>query len=113
MHNAGWRRGSTDTFARCADTRREDPGKLVLPSAWSSRSQQARHRGRVMSSRSANQRQCACLVELTQRVLHPPRDELIALVRIAARAAELLAQVYRREHLDRDLRGQRKASREV
>ena len=42
--------------------------------------------------------------------VHPPCDELIALVGVAVRAAELLAQVDRRKHLDRDLRGQRKAS---
>src|ERR1035441_9839400 len=65
------------------------------------------------SPRSADQRQRACLVELVQRVLHPPRDELVALFGIAAGAAEFLAQVDRRKYLDRDLRRQGKPSREV
>jgi len=63
-----------------------------------------------MSARSADQWQRARLGELAQRVLHPPGDELVALVGIAACAAEFLAQVDRREYLDRDLRGQGKAS---
>ena len=50
--------------------------------------------------RSADQRQRARLVELAQRILHPPRDELVARVGVAAGAAELLALVDRREHLD-------------
>ena len=67
----------------------------------------------AVSARSADQRQRARLGELVQRVLHPSRDEFVALVGIAAGAAEFLAQVDRREHLDRDLRRQRKPSREV
>src|ERR1019366_1119637 len=69
--------------------------------------------GSAMSGGSADQRQRPRLVELAQRVLHPPRDELVALVGIAAGAAEFLAQVDRREDLDRDLRGQGNAPREV
>ena len=60
-------------------------------------------RGRAreaMKAGSADQRQRARLVERAQRVLHPSRDEFISLFRIAAGAAEFLAQVDRREHLD-------------
>ena len=47
-----------------------------------------------------------------ERGLHAPEDRVVDLVEVGARA-ELLAQVDRVEHLDRDLRGQREVAEHV
>src|SRR5690349_11929623 len=65
-----------------------------------------------VGAESADDEQRPLLAEIAERVLHLARDLLVELVGVRVRA-EAVAQVDRRQHLDRDLRRQRQAAREV